>query len=57
MQLFAGKSTNQNREYYKVNDNNIYFNLQNVERGLPKQNMLQQNYRNMFRRKVNAQGV
>ena len=26
-QLFAGKSTNQNREYYKVNDNSIYIYL------------------------------
>ena len=25
MQLFAGELTNQNREYYKVNDNIIYF--------------------------------
>ena len=24
MQLFAGELTNQNREYYKVNDNNFY---------------------------------
>ena len=24
MQLFAGELTNQNREYYKVNDNGIY---------------------------------
>ena len=24
MQLFAGELTNQNREYYKVNDNNNY---------------------------------
>ena len=24
MQLFAGELTNQNREYYKVNDNNRY---------------------------------
>ena len=27
MQLFAGELTNQNREYYKVNDNNAYFHL------------------------------
>ena len=25
MQLFAGELTNQNREYYKVNDNHDYF--------------------------------
>ena len=27
MQLFAGELTNQNREYYKVNDNDIYLSI------------------------------
>ena len=31
MQLFAGELTNQNREYYEVNDNGNYFNHKKVE--------------------------
>ena len=30
MQLFAGELTNQNREYYKVNDNLSYFTFRKL---------------------------
>ena len=30
MQLFAGELTNQNREYYKVNDNKNYHSLYSI---------------------------
>ena len=34
MQLFAGELTNQNREYYKVNDDNYYTKLNTAMRNI-----------------------